>query len=185
MQITLSESDLLHLKDEYPSLRCNSADNSISGEIFFDLTYNKIRIKDQYTIKFDLFSALGSILPKVYETDDKILSIAKRKKIDKSNLHLNNEEGELCIIIPPKEKEKYPNGFNLKEFLKHIEEHLYWVSFYDRFDKGPWKDQDHGFNGFKELYHEDSSYRDDVKNVLETVAKRSLSRAEIRRMVKK
>lgn len=185
VQITLTNTDLLYLRENYPSLRYSVGDNIISGTLFYDLSYQGVRIKDSYNIQFELSSNDNSILPIVNETEGKILSIAKRKRIPESELHLNNTQGELCIIIPPKEKEKYPDGFNLKIFLGHIEEHLYWISFYDRYEKPPWKDQAHGTEGFIELYRENTSYRTDVKKELERLVERPLNRPELRRIIKK
>ena len=185
VQIKLTDDDLLYFRENYPSLKYSAVDNIISGTLFYDLSYQGVRIKDSYNIQFKLSSNDNSILPTVNETEGKILSIARRKRIPESELHLNNTQGELCLIIPPKEKEKYPGGFNLKIFLNHIEEHLYWISFYDRYEKPPWKDQAHGADGYIELYNENSSFRDDVKQLLESIEKRPLSRSEIRRIIKK
>ena len=68
--------------------------------------------------------------------------------------------------------------------MKHIEEHLYWISFYDRYNKPPWKDQGHGINGYIELYNEDKSFRPDVKEALEKEHKKAFNRNQIRKIIK-
>lgn len=149
-QIIITDKDKAFLRNEYPLLMYNESKNTISGVLAFNCTYNKIPIKEKYNIEFCLISKDESILPEVRETKGKIIKIAKRKKVEPTELHLNNTEGELCLIIPPKEKNRYPNGFDLKKFMRHIEEHLYWVSYYDRYDKPPWKGQAHGIKGYIE-----------------------------------
>ena len=181
-QIKLSENDIVFLRGKYPSLEI--IEEKINGILSFDLTYNEIRIKDKYSIDIFLNTKEESILPTVLETGGKIHKIVKRKKLKKEDLHLNNEEGELCLIITPKEKIRYPNGFEIIEFMKHIEEHLYWISFYDRYNKPPWKDQGHGINGYIELYNEDKSFRPDVKEALEKEHKKAFNRNQIRKIIK-
>ncbi len=183
-QIELSDRDKALLRENYPGLRIIGSENVIRGILVFNLTYIEKTIKGKFNIEFYLSTVGNKILPIVRETNGEILKIAKRKNIDLKALHVNNEEGELCLIIPPKENKRYPSGFDLKEFLHHIEEHLYWVSFYDRFEKPPWKAQAHGDDGYIELYHEDKSFRPDVIEVLQNRAKHKLSRPEIRRIIR-
>ena len=184
VQITLSDKDKAFLRNEYPSLGYDESKNTISGVLALNHTFNEKRIRERYNIELSLVTKGESILPLVRETKGKILRIAKRKKIDPAELHLNNQKGELCLIIPPKEKKRYPNGFNLREFLRHVEEHLYWVSYFDRYEIPPWKEQAHGIDGYIQLYNEDQSYRPEVKKILEKIAKRPLKRNEIRNVIK-
>lgn len=183
-QIILTKDNLDLLKKNYPSLRYNIGDNTIVGEIAFNLIYKDKKIKDGYQIEILLVRGENSILPIVKETDNKIVKMAKRKKIEIGDLHLNSKDGTLCLIIPPKEMQRYPNGFDFQEFLNHIQEHLYWVSFFDRYGFAPWKEQAHGDDGYIELYHEDFSYRKEVKNKLEKSEGRELKRPELRKIIK-
>jgi hypothetical protein len=166
-KIKLSDKDILLLSINYPTLEYIKDNNTISGVLYFDLTLSsqaKIRIKDSYCIEISLYLHDDSCLPTVRETNGKIQQMAARKRIKKEDLHLNSTNGEMCIIIPPKEKERYPNGFQLKEFLYHIEEHLYWVSYFDRYGEKPWKDQNHSDHGYLELFKENRhKYRQCVK----------------------
>lgn len=184
-QIVIIDEDLTFLKEHCPLLNYVEDKNIISGALVFDLTYNNVRIREKFQIEISLTSNNDSILPKVRETKGRILNVAKRKKIPAEDLHLNNHNGELCLIIPLKEKKRYPNGFELKEFIKHVEEHLYWVSFYERYEKPPWKEQAHGLDGYIQLYHEDNSYRPEVKKMIERVLNKSLSRGEFRNLIKR
>lgn len=187
-KIILHENDHNHLNSDYPTLNYSMEENSISGLLPFDLVYtsgSNIRIKDVYRILFKLETAEGSILPSVFETEGKIVKIAKRKGIDIGDLHLNSKTGELCLMVPILEKDKYPNDFELDSFLKHIQEHLYWVTYYDRYNTEPWKGQSHGENGYKELYWQNSrKYGCKVKEYFEKKLNTPLSRAEFRRLMK-
>ena len=184
VQIKLTDSDITFLHREYPTLVYNEGKNTISGVLAFNLNYRGICIKDNYSIEFVLVAKGNSILPIVRETKNRILRIANRKRIKHSELHLNNEKGEMCLIIPPKEKMQYPEGFNLKDFIHHIEEHLYWISYYERYEKPPWREQAHGINGYIQLYSEDYSYRPEVKKAIERELKHPVNRAELRRIIK-
>jgi len=183
-KVILTNKDLGLLKDNYSSLKINVSNNSIVGSISFDLTYKDKRIKDTYQIEILLTCGENSILPTVKEIDNKIIKMAKRKKIEIDDLHLNSKDGTLCLIIPPKEKLRYPNGFNLQEFLDHIQEHLYWVSYFDRYGVQPWKEQAHGIDGYIELYREDFCYRREVREKLENSQGRKLQRTALRKLIK-
>lgn len=185
VQIKLTEQEFSFLESEYPDLKLDKGENTISGVLALNCSFNNIPIKGKYNIEFHLEINGDSILPKVRETGVKILKMAKRKKLSTDDFHLNNMQGELCLIIPAREKQRYPNGFNLKEFLRHIEEHLYWISYFERYEEKPWKDQAHGYDGYIELYYEDRSLRPEIKKALETRENRSLSRSELRRIIKK
>ena len=155
--ITLSKENINFLKTNYSQLAYNHSQNVIVGHLSFDLTFddNKVRIKDSYQIEIDLNKVSDLGMPIVREVNGRILRIAKNKKILYYDMHLINIEGEMCMILPPKVKERYPNGFNLKILLEHIGEHLYWVSYFEKYDKKPWKEYSHGELGYYELYLED------------------------------
>jgi len=163
----LSTSDIEFLTKEYPKLIYDSERNLIQGTISFDVKYEFVEepaIQGNYDILIDLNSIMGLGLPKIYETKGRIIEIASKKGISHHHLHLNNVNGEMCMIIPPKTKERYPHGFQLKEFLEHTEEHLYWISYFEKYNKKPWKEQGHGEKGYVELYIEDKEkYGKDVK----------------------
>jgi len=154
-KISLISKDLDILNSVYPTLAFAEGDNSISGTLPFDLTYvgtiNK-RIRGSFNIYFKLETAEGSILPSVFETGGKIINIAKRKGLPIGDLHLNSAEGNLCLILPILEEERYPGGFDLLLFLQHIQEHFYWVAYFDRYNTEPWPGQSHGVEGFDEVY---------------------------------
>jgi hypothetical protein len=154
--LRLSNQQTDFLSKNYSELSYNHIKNMIVGVLSFDLKYkDKEQIKDNYKIEIDLNQVSNLGMPIVREINGKILRIAEKKGAHFGSLHLNNTGGEMCMILPPKVKEKYPNGFDLKILLEHIEEHLYWISYFGKYDKKPWKEYGHGDLGYYELYLED------------------------------
>jgi len=163
--IKLTNNDIDYLESEHKSLTYNRIKNVIEGTLSFNLKFSDEKaIEDKYQIEIELNKVSELGLPIVRETDGRILKIAQKKKLFFGDLHINNTEGELCMILPPKVKERYPNGFELKTLIEHIQEHLYWVSYFEKYNKKPWKEYGHGELGYLELYIENKElYAVDVK----------------------
>lgn len=184
-QIILNEEDFELLSEKSPELTYNKLDNSISGILNLHRSYKEKTIRGKYSIAFKLEYGHGSILPKVRETKGKILSMAKRKMKSKADFHLNSDNGDLCLIFPIKEKEHYPNGFEFERFLNHIETHLYWITYYDRYNEKPWQDEPHNYDeALLRAARENKSFRKELKTEVENREKRKLSRPEFRRYLK-
>ncbi len=109
------------------------------------------------------------------------MSIAKKKNIFFGDVHLNNEDGELCMIHPLQIKDRYPKGFDLEEFLHHLEEHLYWVSYFDKYNKKPWDDLRHGELGYVDLYSINKKYLPDIQKSLDP--KHKVSRKKFEKII--
>lgn len=168
--LKLTKDNIDYLNQYHPGLKYDETKNTVEGILCFKLKYDKIDevIEDNYAIEIDLNLVSEEGLPIVRETAGKILKIAQLKERHFSDFHLNNDNGEMCMIIPPKVKERYPNGFDLVELLKHIEEHLYWISYFAKYNKAPWPDYGHGPNGYLELYKENKElYSEEVKKYFE------------------
>ncbi len=184
-QIILSNQDIFFLEESYPKLKFDKLNNTISGVLSFYRSYKEKPIHGKYSVEFKLEHGNDSILPKVRETKSKILSIANRKKLLPKDLHLNSLDGDMCLIIPIRENEYYPNGFELKRFLNHLEEHLYWITYFERYNEKPWEDQAHGLDGYVEVCNEDKKYRPMVKTAFEKILYKKISRSVFRRFLKK
>lgn len=185
-QIILTEKDFELLKAKYPDLTYNKLDNSIGGVLSFYRTFNNKPIRGKYSIEFKLECSSASILPKVRETKGKILNMAKRKNKLKEDFHLNSDNGEMCLIFPIKEREHYPVGFDFKRFLNHLETHLYWITYFDRYNAKPWVDEPHDpFEALVKAAKENKIYRKELKMVLEDKNKKKLSRQEFRQILKR
>ena len=186
--IQLNALEINWLENNYPLLHFDKKRNRIQGTIEFNLCYEGTgkRINDHYQIEIDLnHRANGGILPVVRETTGKILKIAQRKMMNPIDLHINEKNGELCLIIPMKESERYPQGFSLIEILEHLKQHLYWVSYRDRYDVEPWQGQGHGYNGMIELYLENKDkYAGKIKKHIEKEMDRKISKKEFHRIMK-
>jgi len=185
--INLTNENIDFLNQKYPSLSFNQEKNTINGVLFIDLTYDilNIKITDNYQIEIDLNKTCEQGIPVVREVNGKIIAIANDKKLSVEDLHLNKINGEMCIIIPPKIKERYPNGFDLAEFLKHIEEHFYWISYYAKYNKKAWPDCGHGEIGYLQLFIENKEkYSEDVKKYFGNLP-RTMFRQKIKELRKK
>jgi len=179
---TLNKAEIELLTNEYPQLRYDVGKNAIEGILPFNLKFGPdgVVIIDQYVIEIDLNHVSEFGIPIIKETSNRIVEIAAKKGIPPIDLHLNNMNGSMCIIIPPKAKERYPNGFDLKELLRHIQEHLYWISYFEKYNKAPWKTYGHGDLGYLQLYLEDKiKYTSDFKEHFNCK-----SRPEFRRKIK-
>ncbi len=180
--IKLNPEQIDFLNYNYPNLNYDLVNNVIKGTLSFNLKFKNQGevIIDEYQIEIDLNNVSDLGIPKVRETEGRIFEIASKKNKSSSDLHLNSINGEMCIIIPPKAKERYPNGFDLKILLEHLEEHLYWVSFFEKFDKEPWMSYGHGEIGYLQLLLENKEkYTFDFKKYFNCQ-----SRADYRKKIK-
>lgn len=180
--IKLNNKQVEFLNSKYPSLNYDLEKNAVCGILPFNLKFrdNDVTIVDEYSIEIDLNNVSELGLPIIRETANRILKIASSKNIPPEDLHLNNNKGEMCIIIPPKTKERYPNGFDLEILLEHLQEHLYWISYYETYNIAPWNSYGHGELGYLQLYLENKEkYKDDFKKYF-----RCENRPELRRKLK-
>ena len=187
MGINLTKGDIKLLNIRYPELDYKIDEGLIIGDLHFTSRYEKCveEISDCYSIEIDLTTLCEYGLPRVKETNGRILAIAEDKGVYFGDVHLNRKNGELCLILPPKIPERYPNGFELEEFMNHIEEHLYWVTYYDRFNKKPWAEYSHGVTGYVELYHENPKKYEAVVRKHPELNNRSKFRKTLKKYKKK
>ena len=143
--VELTHSEQTWLKENYPELSYDSTNHILNGKVSFSAQYGDLPvIKDKYAIKVD-FSQMKDRydFPCVYNTDHRILDAAKRKRKPYIDFHIGID-GKLCMILSCKLQQVYPNGFNIQDFMNHLCNHLYWVSFYELYDKEPWPGEKHG-----------------------------------------
>lgn len=152
VRLTPDEEKLL--ADKYPQLNYNRERSVISGSFSINHSYHGITIKDAYQIDVKLSSMTNrKQFPKVYNSDGRINRIARRKKINPIDLHVY-DDNMLCLGLPERFSEYYPNEFDLSMFLMHLSEHFYWVSYYERYDKAPWSAELHGEDAVVDYYIE-------------------------------
>jgi hypothetical protein len=179
----LSELDIGILRDKAPQMHYDNARNTIIGQLDFHMQYqdNGEIIHDSYGIEIDLNRISKDGLPVVRETYGRIISIAKQWGVPHHDLHITNDNGEMCIIHPAKVKERYPHGFDLSILIDHIQEHLYWISYYEKYGKEPWPAYGHGELGYLELYLEDKRKYSEIFNQFIATTCHCFSRPERRR----
>jgi len=173
--IKISKNEKIWLKNKYPNLRFKKnffkPTPKIVGNLEFDMSYDKknspysihydnsyvlkgFRIKDSYQIEIILERSKLSLLPKVKETGNRILKIAEERKLDQRDLHIDLN-GFVCLCSRIKEKKYLPNGFNLEDFFHNLLiPFFYWESYFEKFNKEPWKHYSHGELGLLESYAE-------------------------------
>lgn len=152
VQLTVKELEWLGIN--YPQLYYNAANAVISGPLNFSLSYKGRLISDCYNIEI----CLGNMrsrqeLPSVFNTDNRIVKMAKRKKRSSDDFHINHD-GSLCLILPQRFKEQYPSGFTLPLFMNHLTNHLYWVTYFERYEQEPWAGEKHGVDAVVDYWIE-------------------------------
>lgn len=157
MDIKLSKQDVEWLQEYYPELRYEEIHNIIKGDLFFTREHEERIISDNYNIEISLVTKQGSFFPVVKEVDGKIFDLSKKLNCKPIDLHINEPDDSLCLVIDKREGEYFKNGFNIREFIKVLlEPFLYRTSHIDKYDKAPknWEEYAHGNLGYLELYAE-------------------------------
>jgi len=153
MDIMLSLKDTEWITTQYPGLKIDIENKCIAGDIYLNRSYNDTVLTNIFSIKVMLELLPNMLLPKVYETSDKLQNIATKLNLKSiEDIHVNSDES-LCLGIYGRDKECFTDKFTMVEFFENcLEPYLYWVSYYEKFAKPPWKEYAHGSLGFMELY---------------------------------
>lgn len=163
--VKLNKNEIEWLRNNYPQMIYNEERSVISGLFSINHNYKGVNIKDCFKIEVRLYAMRNrEEYPKVYNTDGRIRKIAKRKNMKILDLHVYSDNS-LCLGLPARFYEYYPEGFNLQSFFKHLSEHLYWVAYYERYNKSPWPAELHGDDAMIELLCEniDDTLHDKIK----------------------
>jgi len=171
--LNLSPSDEKWIIDNFPSLKICKSEfgiTEVTGKLYFLMDYDEkskkyivypkgdipfgTRIKDNYEIKIVFERNLNSQLPQVSETGSKISTFASLKKMPLVDLHMN-PGGCACLCVLDREKELFPNGFNIKTFFNDLLiPFFYQQTFFKKYNKWPWGQYAHGIFGVIEKYGE-------------------------------
>lgn len=174
MEIILSQEDTQWINTRYPRLIINPVSKDITGDIDFTRSYEGYEISGSYTIKINLKISGTSLLPKVYEVSNKIISIAERYQKNLEDLHINTD-GSFCLSIQDREYELFEDKFTIQEFMqKAVEPFLFQMCYFDREGKFPWGEYAHGNLGYFELYAEGEI---NAERLLEVLDKKELIKA--------
>jgi len=132
----------------------NVIENKIEGELSFKINNDGYKIEDSYRVRVDFNKYDSNGFPQVFELSGKIYDIARKHKMDISNLHIN-PKGDFCLSIPKKKSIIDSQNFCLKDFFEnHVEMFLYQMSYFDKEGKLPWGEYAHGYRGHIEYYAE-------------------------------
>ena len=162
--VFLTDKEIDWLRVNFPRLTYDQISNSISGRIDIDMHYldNPV-IKDSYYVRIDMtVMTTRNKLPDVYNTDNRIINAAKKKGKSIADFHID-ANGKLCMMFPLKFSKFYPKGFDIASFMAHLSSHLYWVSYYELYNKEPWRGELHGGAALLD-YISDSNNYDTILN---------------------
>jgi len=167
MVIRLAQDDVNWLNKKYPKLKFYEEKEVIQGELYFNREYKGIAIEDSYFLEIKLQSKKNSILPQVKEAGGKVKKISEELLKPLIDLHINQQDGTLCLCIHKKEKEYFPNGFKIDIFFEQIlEPGLYWISYTYKYKVPPWEEYAHGNLGYLELYAEDDMDLEELREYI-------------------
>ena len=149
--VKLYDSEINWLRSNYPQIEYDEDKSVIAGFFSINHCYHNITIKDCFEIEVRLDEMKNRHeYPIVYNTDGRIQKIAKKKRMRNEDLHVYDNNC-LCLGLPARFQEYYPEGFTLQVLFKRLSEHLYWVAYYDRYNKAPWPAERHGDSAMIEL----------------------------------
>ena len=153
MAIQLDKRDIDWVLNRYPNMEYDSQHNHLFGELSFRREYQGTEIADVYNVRV-FFNHLDkhTKLPKVICESDKIDKIAKKYKIDISDLHINPDQS-FCLAIEGEEKSFFEKDFTIQEFfINAVEGFLFQISYFDRYGSFPWGEYAHGYLGHIEQF---------------------------------
>jgi hypothetical protein len=154
MAIQLDKRDIDWVLDRYPNMEYDKHSNCLFGEVPFRREHQGTEIFDVYNLRV-LLNDLDkhTKLPKVICESDKIDKIAKKYKIDISDLHINHPDHSFCLAIEGEEKSFFEKDFTIQEFfINAVEGFLFQISYFDRYGSFPWGEYAHGYLGHIEQF---------------------------------
>lgn len=188
----LSEEDKEWLKENYSNLEIHAEDGieKISGILNFSMAlleggksyiinpnpniFCKNEITDQYQIQIELRRSEFSNLPQVFETGFRIERIAIARNLKLVDLHINPNKSA-CLCIKPEE----PLEFNVKDFFNNLLiPFFYGQSFFEKFNRWPWKEYAHGPWGLIEWVSSQGEMKFDILDDFLKNLKRSIKLKE-------
>ncbi|MFH0812005.1 MAG: SEC-C metal-binding domain-containing protein [Pseudomonadota bacterium] len=115
-----------------------------------DMRSSEYYINDNYQVRVDYKDTF--FIPEVYETAGRIKAFAERKNIALPDLHVNYR-GNLCLCPKPLEKVILNGPYTIERFFTLLVIPFFYAqSYYEKFNRWPWKDYSHGDPGILECY---------------------------------
>lgn len=185
MNFDIASEEINWLRENYSELTFfPGTPPLVNGTFNFDAQYkdevNKKeypRIKDAYDIEIVFSNIPPSSLPQVKETGGRIKKVKENFALASlADVHMY-PNGNLCLCTYPEEKQKFANGFNLKDFFeKLLIPYFYAQSYYEKEKTWIWGERSHGVLGLLESYLENrqngenysltEEYLDDLKQLV-------------------
>ena len=163
VQLTVEEQNWL--KDNHPEMIYDAEELTISGPFRLDHSYKGKNIRGTFEIKIDIGkSPSRQEYPAVYNTDGRIQKIANKKKLPLADLHIYGDNS-LCLGLPERFSEYYPEGLTIQKVFEHLSKHLYWVAYFDRYDEAPWAAEKHGDDAKLEYRIEKAINQKDIEQL--------------------
>src|SRR5258708_26644485 len=132
-------------------------------------------IKDSYLLKIEFKNSDWSNLPQVYETSTRIERIARDRKLELPDLHIN-KTGTVCLCIQPEEEINLPAGFNLEDFFNNLLIPFFYAqSYFEKYNSWPWGQYGHGICGLIEWYLKKIDIsKSEIEDFLENLKKKNV-----------
>lgn len=182
----LSTNEKKWLNDRFPKLELNETEKgfTLKGNFIVDMFYDASiseeyvvfptkeeqrtsdkYIYDVYQILIDYHDAI--FIPAVYETEGRIKAFAQRKRMYLADLHIN-DRGNLCLCPKPLERVLLNEIYTIQDFfVRLVMPFFYAQSYYEKFNRWPWKDYSHGDPGILECYADHISKVQDKRAFIE------------------
>ncbi len=182
---TLSPDEKKWLNIRFPELKINESENgyTLAGNLIVDMFFDETSddryvifpdvsvhsseyyISDVYQVLVDYKN--GYFVPAVQETSGRIKAFALRRNIKSPDLHIN-DDGKLCLCPKPLEKVRLNDTYTIQDFFTILLiPFLYAQSYFEKFNRWPWKDYSHYDLGILECYANCLSQARDKKQFVE------------------
>lgn len=177
--VKLTEDEIEWLNVNQPEMEYDRERSVIKGPFSLCHRFNDITLKATFLIEVRLWMMQNRHeYPLVYNPDGQIQKIAQRKNLPLEDLHIYKNNC-LCLGLPQRFKEYYPNGFEVERFFDHLTEHLYWVAYFERYNKEPWKAERHGDDALVEYYIENNDI-EGLRSLYRKYLKRGIAKQKLR-----
>ncbi len=186
MAAVFSDEEIAAVKTRYPGL-VRAGPDVVQGTLRMEAVYNGETLSGDFQIRITATNPNSDVLPALYETGGRTAAIAAAHGItDLRTLH-RNRDGTACVCVKQIERRKYPPGSDLLVFVENLAvPYLYWLTYYERYGEGPWKDYAHGGLGLLEFYSEDTEPQttEGIREILPTL-RRELNWQEYHKQLRK
>ena len=131
-------------------------------EVITSVRFNKewqdVIINSEGEFKIKILNEVGfdGILPKVMSANGKICDILngltpKKYKNKKYKYCHINGDCSFCFMKPEEASKRFPDGFNIIDFLDEIDNHLFYYAYVEKYGLQPWSGTKHDYKDAKSV----------------------------------